>query len=147
MKRDAHHQSLPFITFRALSKGAPPPCSFNRAPIDRDALFLEPSFNYLSEFPVNETPVILNRAPVEKGVHFQRFHKAPVHELLAKFSSKAPMDSGVRPLALLPMFFQIPRKEPPNRAPVKRDAPFPEPSNYLLKFPVNRLPRFPNRLL
>jgi hypothetical protein len=29
-------------------------------------------------------------------------------------------------------------------APTERDAPFPEPSNYLLKFPVNRLPRFPN---
>ena len=45
------------------------------------------------------------------------------------------------------MSFQIPRKESPNRAPAKRDVPFPEPSNYLLKFPVNRLPRFPNGLL
>ena len=33
---------------------------------------------------------------------------------------------------------------PPNRAPTKGDAPFLEPSNYLLKFPVNGLPRFPN---
>jgi hypothetical protein len=39
---------------------------------------------------------------------------------------------------------QIPRKEPPNRAPAKRDAPFPEPTNYLLKFAVNRLSSFPN---
>jgi hypothetical protein len=42
------------------------------------------------------------------------------------------------------MSFRVPRKEPPNRAPAKGDAPFPEPSNYLLIFPVNGLPRFPN---
>jgi hypothetical protein len=45
------------------------------------------------------------------------------------------------------MSFWVPRKEPPNRAPAKRDAPFPEPSNYLLKFPGNGLSRFPNRPL
>jgi hypothetical protein len=39
-----------------------------------------------------------------------------------RFSSKG---------ALLPMSFRVPRKEPPNRAPAKRDAPFSEPSNYL----------------
>ena len=33
-------------------------------------------------------------------------------------------------------------RSPPNRAPAKRYAPFLEPSNYLLKFPVNRLHRF-----
>jgi len=44
------------------------------------------------------------------------------------------------------MPFRIPRKEPPppNKASAKRDVPFPEPSNYLLKFPVNGLHRFPN---
>ena len=36
---------------------------------------------------------------------------------------------------------------PPNRAPAKRDAPFPEPSNYLSKFPANGLPRYPIRPL
>jgi len=36
-----------------------------------------------------------------------------------------------------------PERRPSNRAPTKRDVPFPEPSNYLLKFPVNGLPRFP----
>ena len=52
------------------------------------------------------------------------------------------------PWVLLPMSIRIPRKEaPPNRAPTKKDTPFPEPSNYLLKFPVNGLPRFPNRPL
>ena len=37
-----------------------------------------------------------------------------------------------------------PERSPSNRASTKRDAPFLEPSNYLLKFPVNRLPRFSN---
>jgi hypothetical protein len=40
-----------------------------------------------------------------------------------------------------------PEWSPPNRAPPKGDAPSPEPSKYLLKFPVNRLPRFPKRSL
>jgi len=47
--RDTHFQSLFYITFRVPSKGAPPP----PAPIERDAPFPEPSFSYLSEFPVN----------------------------------------------------------------------------------------------
>ena len=35
-----------------------------------------------------------------------------------------------------------PERSPPNRAPTKTDTPFPEPSNYLLKFPVNGLTSF-----
>jgi hypothetical protein len=46
--------------------------------------------------------------------------------------------------ALLPISFQIPRREPPNRAPAKKDTPFSETSSDLLNFPVNGLPRFPN---
>jgi len=42
------------------------------------------------------------------------------------------------------MSFQVPRKKPTNGAPALKDAPFPEPTNYLLKFPVNGLYRFPN---
>jgi len=37
-----------------------------------------------------------------------------------------------------------PERSPHNRAPTKKDAPFPEPSNCLLQFPDNGLPRFPN---
>ena len=37
MKRDARLQSLSFITYRVPSKGAPPPGSLTRAPIERDA--------------------------------------------------------------------------------------------------------------
>jgi len=35
-------------------------------------------------------------------------------------------------------------KSPPNRALAKKVAPFSDPSKYLLKFPLNGLPRFPN---
>jgi hypothetical protein len=55
MERNAHLQSLFYITFRAPVKE--PPCSFPyRAPIERDAPFPEPSFKNLSEFPVNGLP-------------------------------------------------------------------------------------------
>jgi len=50
------------------------------------------------------------------------------------------------PLCPPPHILPDPQKgAPPNRAPTERDAPFPEPSNYLLKFPVSGLPRFPQR--
>jgi len=41
-----------YITFRVPNKGNPPPSSPQRAHIERDALFPEPSFNYLSGFLV-----------------------------------------------------------------------------------------------
>jgi hypothetical protein len=65
-----------YITFRFPNKGAPSPSSPHRAPMEKDALFTEPPFDCLSEFPVNELPIILNRAPVEKGAHLQSLCKA-----------------------------------------------------------------------
>jgi len=56
MERDARLQNLFYITFRVPSKGALPPGSPHKAPIERDAPFPEPSFSYLSEIPVNGTP-------------------------------------------------------------------------------------------
>ena len=52
------------------------------------------------------------------------------------------------PWALLHISFQIPSKGAPlsgspNKAPAERDAPFPEPSYYLSKFPVNGTPTPP----
>ena len=44
------------ISFRISSKGAPPPGSPNRAPIETGAPFPEPSFHYISKFPVNGPP-------------------------------------------------------------------------------------------
>ena len=48
VKRDAHPQSLPFITFRSPSKDALSPGSPNRVPIERGAPFPEPPYNYQS---------------------------------------------------------------------------------------------------
>jgi len=44
-RRDAHPQSLPFITCRNSSKEAPPSRFPKRTPIERDAPFPEPPFN------------------------------------------------------------------------------------------------------
>jgi len=87
--------------------------------------------------------MILKRAPVEKGTHPQSLHKAPVDESPAKSPAGTPQ-SDVHPLSPPPQVLPDPQKEPPNRAPAKRDAPFPELSVYLSKFPVNGVPRFPN---
>jgi len=94
IKRDAHSQSLPFVTFRAPSKGALPPGSRNRASIEREALFPEPPYNCLSEFlvngppwgdvcPLSPSPHILldpqksppNRAPTERDAPFPKSSK------------------------------------------------------------------------
>jgi hypothetical protein len=55
MKRDAHPQSLPFITLRALSKGAPPPTYPTRAPIERCPVSRAP-FQLSFRVPVERTP-------------------------------------------------------------------------------------------
>jgi len=52
----------------------PSPSSPNRAYIEKDATFPEPSFNYsLSKFPVNGLPPprFPNRAPTERDTYFQ----------------------------------------------------------------------------
>jgi hypothetical protein len=84
--------------------------------------------------------MILNRVPVEKGAHLQSLHKAPVDESPTKFPIGAPMESDVPPLSSRPHVLPDPQKE---RSPLT-DTSFPEPSNYLLKFQVNGLHRFPN---
>jgi hypothetical protein len=146
MKRDARPQSLPFVTFRVPSKGASPPGSPHRAPTERDALFTEPPFNYLSEFPVNGPTTILDRDSVEKGARHQSLLKSLVDDPPAKFPSRAHTESDVRPLSPPRRILPYPQERSPpppgssNRAPAERDAPFLEPFNYLLKFAVNGLP-------
>ena len=57
MERDARFQNL--LSWPAVSPAKetpPPPSSTNRAPIERDAPFPEPSFHYLLQFPVNGPP-------------------------------------------------------------------------------------------
>jgi hypothetical protein len=45
-----------YVSCRVLSKGAVPPGSPLRAPIERDAPFQEASFTCLSKYPVKEPP-------------------------------------------------------------------------------------------
>ena len=52
-----------------------PPGSTNRAPIKRDAPFLEPSFHYLSQFPVNvPPPQVLQWDPTERDPIYRTFY-------------------------------------------------------------------------
>jgi hypothetical protein len=54
-------------------------CSISRVPFQL-------SLGVLGE----QTPMILNRAPVEEGAHLQSFRKAPVDEPPTKFPSRTP---------------------------------------------------------
>jgi hypothetical protein len=97
---------------------------------------------------LNGPSMILDRAPVEIGARLQSLCKALVDKPPTKFPNGVPMESDVCPLSPPPYVLLDPQKgTPPNRAPAKREAPFPESSNYLLKSPVTGLPSFPNRPL
>ena len=85
-----------YINFRVPSNGASLSGSLHRAPIEKDALFMDPSFNYLSEFPVIGPPMILDRTPVEKGAHLQSLLKSLEDDPPAKFTSRSPMVRDVR---------------------------------------------------
>jgi len=70
--------------------------------------------------------------------------QVPVDESPTKLPTGAPTENDVSPLSSPSHVLPVPQEGAPNRAPAKTDAPFPEPSNYLLKFPVNGLPMFSN---
>jgi len=89
----------------------PPPGSLHRVPIEKDDLFTESSFSYLSEFPVIGLPMFLNKASVEKGVHLQSLLKSLEDEPPAKFPSGSHMVVDVHSLALLPYASESPEKE------------------------------------
>jgi len=61
-----------YITFRVPSKGALPPGSPHRAPVGRDTPFPEPSFNYLSAFPVNGSPPRVPAGPLWREMPVSR---------------------------------------------------------------------------
>ena len=93
-----------------------PPGSAKRAPVKRDAPFLEPSFHYLSQFPVNGPPF---QVPQQDPCGERHLSTEPstFHPLKICLSLRVPGKGA-------PTMF-------PNRVPMERDTPFPEPLVYL----------------
>jgi hypothetical protein len=76
--------------------------------MERDALFPEVPFNYLSAVPVNGPSMILTRARVVKGAHLQSLPKFPVDEPPAYSPAGPSTESDVRPLSPPPHFIPDP---------------------------------------
>jgi len=105
-----------------------PPGSLNRAPVKTDAPFLEPSFHYLSQFPVNgPPPQVPQRDPyVERQPsaepstsHPLKIHlplRVPGKEAPSMLHNRVPMDRytlSPEPLVYLFMYVcRVPKKEP-----------------------------------
>jgi len=81
-----------YISFWILSKEASPSVSLNRAPTERDAPFLEPSFNYFSKFPVNRHPPprFPNGAPMKRERHPFPGPPSSSHPLIIHLFLKVP---------------------------------------------------------
>jgi len=104
VERDAHLQSLFYLSFRVPSKRALPPGSIHRVPIARDTPSRAP-FNHLSKSLVDETP--------------------------SKFPSRAPVERDAFLHSLFYLPFRVPSKGAllpgsPQTALIDRDAPPPE---------------------
>ena len=85
--------ALLHISFQIPSKGAPPPRSPNKAPAERDAPFLKPSY-YLPKFPVNGSPrTFFSGALMERDTCFQNLpSKSPLKEPPSMFPNRVPME-------------------------------------------------------
>jgi len=95
-----------------------PPASPNRTSIKKDAPFLETSFHYLSQFLVNRPP---NPGfPVGPLRRHLSTEPSTSHPLKIHFSLRVP-GKGT------PSVF-------PNRVPMERDTPTPEPLLYLFMY-------------
>ena len=129
MKRNARLQSLPFITYMVPSKGASPPGSPNSSHRERCSL-ARALLQLILKVPCRWTP---------PPPHFPQ---------LGSYMERHPSQNLLPHISLqhmnLPGFPAGPSFMPPgspNRAPVKRDAPFPEPSFHCLsQFPVHGPP-------
>ena len=78
----------------------PPPGAANRAAADRDAPFLEPSFNYLSKFPVNRPPSQIPQwGPYGKTDPFPE--PSSTHPLITHLFLKVPSKVAPPPLPFL----------------------------------------------
>jgi hypothetical protein len=96
-----------------------PPGSPNRAPIKRDGPFLEPSFHYLSQFPVNRPPPKVPQwdSYVERHPSTE---PSTSHPLKSHLSLRVPSKGS-------PYMF-------PNRVPMDRYTPSPESLVYLFMY-------------
>ena len=96
-----------------------PPGSSNRAPKKRDAPFPEPSFHYLSRFPVNGPPPHI---PQWEPYRERQLSMEPStsHPLKIRLSLRITIKGA-------PSMF-------PNSVPMERDTPSPEPLVYLFIF-------------
>jgi hypothetical protein len=88
----ARHQDLPLHNFWSSVK-EPPPGSFHTAPVVRDVPLPEPSFNHLSEFPVNGPPppcvptgALWREVTVSRAV----FHTCPSRRAPCQASERGP---------------------------------------------------------
>jgi hypothetical protein len=95
------------------------PDSPNRAPVKRDASFLEPSFHYLSQFPVNgPPPQVLQRDAY--GERHPSTEPSTSHPLKIHLSLRVPGKKA-------PTMF-------PNRVLMDTDTPSPQPLVYLFMY-------------
>ena len=106
-----------YVTFRAICKGALPPSSPCRAPLEREAPFPEPTFILLLKVPGKTSPPT---GPL--------WRELPAFRALFYISLGFPSKQRVLIKSLLSL--EVPGKAAsppwsPNRAPTGRDAPFP----------------------
>ena len=95
-------RSLLSISFGVTGKGALPPGSHHRAPSERDAPFLEPSFIHLTMSPVYEPPSRFpSGAPLERDACLQSL---PLHTF--RGPQRGPF--GERCLSPEPSFTHLP---------------------------------------
>jgi len=142
--KDAHHQSFLLRNLQGPEK---------RSPLSR----FPSQSAHRERYPISRAPFQLClRVLGEQLPHdTQQGHcgerclspeplQGPVNKPPTKFPNGGPMESDVHPLDPPLHVLLDPRKGTPlNRAPTKQDAPFPEPSNYFLKFQSTDSPGSP----
>ena len=91
MKRDSHPQSLPYITFRASSKGAPPPGYPNSSHRERYSTASRALLQWILKVPSRQIP--LPRSPsgiLQRETPVSSISKSPVNEPPSRFPNVVP---------------------------------------------------------
>jgi len=131
---DAHLHSLPFITFRAPSKGAPSPGSPNSSHRDRSSI-ASALLQLILKVPSRWTPSPGSpMGPLWRDIHLIHVSKSPESEPPSRLPNRAPMERDACHQSLLPHKLQGPQEWSPLQVsftvPIERYALFTEPSNY-----------------